>query len=94
MRKWVVYGHAFANRSHAEIFGVPTFQVLHVTTTPQRVQEMIKAYQKRLGAGAFRVAPSRFLFTDFQTISQFRGDILEVPVFNGSGKTLTLGAVA
>jgi protein involved in plasmid replication-relaxation len=92
LRKWVVYGQGFSNRAHTDIFGIPTFQVLHVTTTPSRAKEMIKGYQHRLASGPGAVAPSRFLFTDFQTVRRFEGDILEIPVFNGAGKTMTLGA--
>lgn len=92
LRKWVVYGQGFANRSHTKIFGIPTFQVLHVTTNPGRVQEMIKSYQRRLTSGPTRVAPSRFLFTDVQTVKEFNGDILKVPILNGAGKTVMLGA--
>ncbi len=88
MRKWVIYGQGFRNESHRKIFGIPTFQVLHITTTPERVQEMITSYQERLKN---TVAPARFLFTDFQTIKKYNGDILEIPIFNGAGKTMRLG---
>ncbi len=92
MRKWVVYGSAFANQSHTQQLGIPTFQVLHVTTNPARVKEMIDGYQARLTLGELRVAPARLLFTDFETLANMGNDPLSARIWNGGGSMMSLEA--
>jgi len=86
LRKFVVYSYAFAGRSHERTFGIPTFQVLTVTTDRGRVGKMQAMYQKRLAVRPHSVKPYRFLFTDFPTIAAHEGDILAVPFEDGEGK--------
>ena len=86
LRKFVVYSFAFLNRIHERDFGIPTFQVLTVTTNRDRVGKMQAMYQKRLAVRPHSVRPVRFLFTDFQTIAAHSGDILAVPFEDGEGK--------
>jgi hypothetical protein len=86
LRKFVVYSYAFAGRTHERAFGVPTFQVLTVTTNRDRVGKMQEMYRKRLAVRPHSVKPYRFLFTDLQTIFSHEGDILAVPFEDGEGK--------
>lgn len=90
LRKFVVYGYAFRNKVHQRDFGVPTFQVLVVTTNRSRVQKMQATYRRRLAARPHSVKPFRFLFTDFETIARFDGDLLAVPIEDGVGNVRTL----
>ncbi len=85
LRKLVVYGYAHKTKSHHEAFAIPTFQVLTVTTNPKRVKLMQEMYRKRLADRPHSVPPFRFLFTDFETVRRYRGDVLSVPIADGSG---------
>ena len=88
LRKLVVYSHAYKTGAHTEIFGIPTFQVLFVTTTSQRVETMMNAYQEHL---AKTTPPIRFLFTDQERIAAAHGDVLTADVVDGSGRLVCLG---
>ena len=90
LRKFVVYSNAFRTHVHQRDFGIPTFQVLTVTTNRERVGKMQAMYQKRLAVRPHTVAPIRFLFTDFPTIEKHNGDILAVPFEDGEGKSRCL----
>ena len=85
-----VYAYAFTGRVHERDFGIPTFQVLTVTTNRDRVGKMQAMYQKRLAVRPHSVRPVRFLFTDFATIAAHNGDILAVPFEDGEGKVRRL----
>lgn len=86
LRKFIVYSHAFQQRVHERDFGIPTFQVLTVTTSRDRVKRMQAMYQKRLAVRPYSVRPIRFLFTDFATVAKHQHDILTVPFEDGEGK--------
>lgn len=87
LRKLVIYSQGFKNESHTKIFGIPTFQVLFVTTTAVRVKTMIAAYQAHL---AQTVSPVRFLFTDQEALAANDGDVLAAPVKDASGSPMAL----
>lgn len=91
LRKFVVYSYAFKRRMHQQQFGIPTFQVLTVTTNRERVGKMQEMYQKRLGPRPHSIAPNRFLFTDFETLAQHGGNILSAPLEDGMGRARALG---
>lgn len=90
LRKFVVYAGAYREQAHTKIFGIPTFQVLMVTTNPGRVDTMIDALQCHLLQSG-QAAPIRYLFTDFETLQAYDHDILAVPLLDGAGKERTLG---
>ena len=90
LRKFLVYAYAYQTGVHRREFGIPTFQVLVVTTSPKRVREMQSMYRRRLAGRPHSVPPIRYLFTDFQTIRKHHGDILSVPIEDGGGKSRTL----
>lgn len=90
LRKFVVYGYAHRTRVHERSFGIPTFQVLTVTTSRDRVGKMQAMYKKRLAVRPHTVPPVRFLFTDFTTIAKHGGDILAVPLEDGEGRPRNL----
>lgn len=90
IRKFIVYAFAFQGRTHERDFGIPTFQVLTVTTNRDRVGKMQAMYRKRLGVRPYSVVPFRFLFTDFQTIAAHGHDVLAVPFEDGEGRVREL----
>lgn len=90
LRKFVVYSYAFARGVHTTEFGLPTFQVLTVTTNPDRVHELQAMYQSRLAVPPHDVNPNRFLFTDWQTLSDHGDDLVSAPVENGFGEHRSL----
>lgn len=90
LRKFVVYAYAFKTQMHKKVFGVPTFQVLVVTTNPGHVAKMQQMYRRRLAGRPHSVKPYRFLFTDFETISKQDGDVLSTPIYDGEGKPRSL----
>lgn len=83
LRKFVIYSAFHRSGQHKEEFGLPTFQVLTVTTTPQRVRAMQAMWQRRLSAEA---PPARFLFTDFETIAKHGEDLLSLPIEDAAGE--------
>ena len=87
LRKFVVYGHGYASGAHTKIFGIPTFQVLTVTTNASRARQMIDIYQKHLSEAPNLVSPIRFLFTDVNTLAEHENDVLATPLIDGAGKT-------
>ena len=86
LRKNVVYGYAYKTNRHRKDFGLETFQVLFVTTTPERAKEMQATWRARLAGRPHSVHPNRLLYTDFQTIEKHEGDILSVPILNAAGE--------
>ena len=83
LRKLVVYSAAFKRRVHVDEFGIPTFQVLTVTTTPERVAKMQAMWRRRLREEA---PPVRFLYTDFETIAAHGDDLVTLPLQDAEGK--------
>ncbi|MEM7241327.1 MAG: replication-relaxation family protein [Pseudomonadota bacterium] len=92
LRKWVVYAQAFQNGSHKDQLGIPTFQVLHITTNRDRVLEMIEALKTRKAKAELNFAPARFLFTDFPSLRAVSGDVLNAAIFDADGQPFRLGA--
>ncbi len=68
LRKFVVYAYAWKTGAHKRQFGIPTFQVLTVTTNSRRVAAMQRMYRKRLAGRPHSVPPARFLFADHQAV--------------------------
>lgn len=87
LRKFVVYSAYFKSGKFRDEYGLPTFQVLTVTTTPERVALMQKMWKRRMPQPA---PPSRFLFTDFETIAKHGPDLLTLPIENVDGKSHTI----
>lgn len=85
LRKFVVYAYAFRSEVHKKKFGIPTFQVLTVTTNVDRIAKMQRMYQRRLAGKPHSVKPWRYLFTDFETLERHKGDIFAVPIVDGEG---------
>ena len=83
LRKFLVYSAYFRSGNFKEDFGLPSFQVLTVTTTPGRVKSMQAMWDKRLNGEA---PANRFLFTDFATIEKHGGNHISLPIEDASGK--------
>lgn len=83
LRKFLVYDAYYREGQYKEEFGIPTFQVLTVTTNPDRVKKMQEMWEKRL---ADRTPPARLLFTDFDTIAKHEGNLMNVPIEQADGK--------
>ena len=86
LRKFVVYAYALKTKSYLKEFGIPTFQVLTVTTNPGHQKKMQKMYRNRLAGKPHSIRPFRFLFTNFEIIKKHNHDILSVPIEDGEGK--------
>lgn len=82
LRKFVIYSRYYRDQKYKEEFGLPTFQVLTVTTTPDRVKMMQAMWEKRLRSEA---PANRFLFTDFETIAK-HGDHITLPIEDAEGE--------
>jgi Replication-relaxation len=90
LRKFVLYAATFHNRTHEQRFGMPSFQVLMVTTTAVRALNMIDAYQRLIRPEPVSAPAGLFLFTDRATVAAHDGDLLAVPWQNGAGKQVLL----
>lgn len=90
LRKFVVYAYAFRREVHKQEFGLPTFQVLTVTTNPKRVKEMQAMYRERLAIPPHDVNPNRFLFIDWKSLNAHGNDLITAPIENAVGETKSL----
>jgi hypothetical protein len=82
-RKLLAYHETWRQKTIKDSF--PRFQVLTVTTTPERVQNLLEATRrltKGKGAGLF-------LFVDHQAFTAAE-DVLQLPLLNGRGEEVTL----
>ena len=86
LRKFVLYAATFRNRTHTERFGIPSFRVLFVTTTPTRAENMIEAFERFIHPEPIGAPAGLFLFTDRLTLAEHRNDPLALPWLNGVGK--------
>lgn len=68
--KYLIYIAAFRKRAHVKQFGIPSFQVITVTTTPRRVSQIIDRLYAILTRDPLRIHPNFFLFTDRTTLAQ------------------------
>ena len=87
LRKFVGYAATHRQQLHRKHLGVEYFYVLNVTTSAERVDNLIATYQ----AKAFP-QPSSFLFTpkiQKPTIGGFE-DVFAMKWRNGAGKTVSL----
>ena len=91
LQKYVVYANVFRNFVHQDQLGISSFRVLTVTTTPKRVQQIIRRCYPFICEGAHAVNPGLFLFTDRETIAAYNNDPLEVPHLTMAGKEVYLG---
>lgn len=87
LRKFLVYSAYYHRGDFESEFGIPTFQVLTVTTTPDRVTKMQGMFHSRLSTEA---PAHRFLFTDFETIKQHGDDLISLPIQNAAGESFSL----
>ncbi|MEM8539415.1 MAG: replication-relaxation family protein [Pseudomonadota bacterium] len=83
LRKFIIYSSYYRDRVCQKEFGIPTFQVLTVTTTPDRVKSMQDMWAKRLSGEA---PANRFLFTDFETMAKHGDDYITLPIEDATGK--------
>lgn len=90
LRKFLVYGYAWKQKTHVEDFGIPTFQVITVTTDRSRVGKMQEMFGKRLRPAPHGFDPRLFLFTDFATVAEHGGNILTVPFEDAAGRETRL----
>lgn len=82
LRKFVIYASAFENQAHKEVFDIPTFRVLTVTTVPGRA----KAMQQACATHLKNIRPGLFLFTDWERIREHDGPTLSMPFTNAAGR--------
>lgn len=78
-RKLLAYHETWRQRTLKDSF--PRFQVLTVTTTPERVENMVQA-ARRLTQGK---GSGLFLFTDERSFNT-APDVLSLPLLNGRGE--------
>ncbi len=90
LRKMLVYAHAFRQGAHQEQYGLPVFRVLTVTTSPKRVEAMRQLYADHLRKPPHSAKPGLFLFTDWKTIGEHEGSILNLPLQRASGNDVAL----
>ena len=90
LKKFLIYEFAYMTNAHKRQFGIERFQVLTVTTNRQHQWKIQEMYQSRFMTKPFRPAPFRFLFSDFETIEAHNYSMLEVPIENATGRTLSL----
>ena len=72
LRKFVIYASAFENQAHQEVFDIPVFRVLTITTTPGRAEAM----QEACAAHLKNIRPGLFLFTDWQSVREHEGSLM------------------
>ena len=72
--KYLVYIAAFRKRAHVKQFGITSFQVITVTTTPRRVQQIIDKLHLHLTSEPLNIHPNFFLFTDRETLQRYDND--------------------
>jgi hypothetical protein len=70
LAKYLVYSAAFRKRSHQKQFGISSFKVITVTTTPRRVDEIIKKVAPFLMAQPLNIHSDFLLFTDRETLER------------------------
>jgi len=85
LRKFVLYASVHQARVHQKYFGIPSFRVLTVTTTPTRAANMAEVCGRFINSGELQARPGLFLFFDQQTIADHVGDVLVAPFLNGVG---------
>jgi Replication-relaxation len=88
LRKMAIYSAAFRSGAHKKQFLLPSFRVLTVTTSPERVETMQTAYRSHLTEGERKVPPGLFLFTDWQALKAFEGSLLSLPLQNAAGRVV------
>ncbi|HUS96409.1 MAG TPA: hypothetical protein VMX97_06705, partial [Hyphomicrobiaceae bacterium] len=69
--KYLVYSAAFRKRAHFKQFGIPSFRVITITSTPRRVEQIIERLGDLLTGEPLHIHPGFFLFTDRQTLASF-----------------------
>jgi len=85
LRKLLGYGETHRGQIHMKLYGIQSFRVLTVTTSFERIENLIDAYQ---GLVRELCPPSVFLFTDHTSI--LANDILSVPWINGAREIVRL----
>lgn len=84
LRKLLVYSAFYKRGDYQTEFGIPTFQVLNVTTTSARVRSMQAMFKKRM---LHESIPELFLFTDFKSVKTRSGTEIHLPVQDAIGKS-------
>lgn len=69
--KYLTYIAAFRKRAHEKQFGITSFKVVTVTTTPRRVDEIIKKLAPLLMAQPLNIHSDFLLFTDRETLATY-----------------------
>jgi hypothetical protein len=83
-KKMLIYHEANRAGEHVREFGIPNFRVATVTTTPQRVEQMIEA-QKEVTGGR---GSNMFLFIDDASLAD--SNPLDAHWLTGKGKRIRL----
>ena len=83
-KKMLTYHEANRVGEHVRELGIPNFRVATVTTTPERVEQMIEA-QKEMTDGR---GSNMFLFTDDRSLRE--SNPLEVLWTTGKGRLVRL----
>ena len=86
LKKMVIYSCAFRGTAHQRQFGIPTFRVLTVTTSPARVTAMQDAYHQHLTGLA---NPGLFLFSTLDALRE-RGNPLAMTWADAAGREFQL----
>ena len=86
-RKFIGYDAYAREGKMLEQFGVESFRVLTVTTSLERIENLIATAESAIGRGL-----GRFLFTDKGTLSRYSSNVLQLPWLNGRREVVTLEA--
>lgn len=82
-RKLLAYHAGWRQALHRRLFGLPNFRVLTVTTTPERVENVLRVLPKTVPTGL-----RLFLFADTERL--VRGNLLTCPWVNGKREIASL----
>lgn len=90
LQKYAVYANAFRERVHEKHFGIPNFRVITTTSTPARVQKIIRQCYPFICEGDRKVRPGLFLFTDRETLAKHGNNPYAVPHLTMAGEEVML----
>ena len=80
LKKFVIYTHAFRNKTHTEWFGFPKgFRVLYVTRPPTRRENMQAAFREHMMPRPIQAKAGMNLFADSEMMERYSDDIFAMP---------------
>jgi len=89
LRKLLIYGAAFRSKAHHQQFGIPSFRVVTIVPTADRVSTIQSTWERHMSTGTNRTKPGLFLFSNWSDIAA-ADDLLAMPFENAVGKPVYL----